>query len=39
MLVIPLGNEVKARFVQSLNAYCPILVTPLGNEVKAIFLQ
>ena len=35
MLVIPLGNEVRAKLVQSANALSPMLVIPLGNEVRA----
>ena len=39
MLVIPLGNEVRAKLEQSVNALEPMLVNPLGNEVRANFVQ
>ena len=39
MLVNPLGNEVRAKFLQLENALTPMLVSPLGNEVRAKFLQ
>ena len=39
MLVIPLGNEVRANLEQFRNAPRPMLVIPLGNEVRAKFEQ
>ena len=39
MLVNPLGNEVRAKLVQSVNALLPMLVSPLGNEVRANLVQ
>ena len=35
MLVIPLGNEVRAKLVHPSNTLLPMLVNPLGNEVRA----
>ena len=39
MLVNPLGNEVRAKLIQPLNALFPMLVIPLGNEVRSKLLQ
>ena len=39
MLVILLGNEVRAKLVQPENALLPMLVIPLGNELRAKFEQ
>ena len=39
MLVNPLGNEVRAKFLQLENALTPMLVIPLGNEVRAKLVQ
>ena len=39
MLVNPLGNEVRAKLIQPLNALFPMLVIPLGNEVRAKLVQ
>ena len=39
MLVNPLGNEVRANFVQPENALELMLVNPLGNEVRANLMQ
>ena len=39
MLVNPLGNEVRAKFLQPENALEPMLVILLGNEVRANLVQ
>ena len=39
MLVNPLGNEVRAKFLQPENTWKPMLVNPLGNEVRANLVQ
>ena len=39
MLVNPLGNEVRAKFLQPAHTWKPMLVNPLGNEVRANLVQ